>query len=481
MFWYLLYPFRGTTDPPKLNKSHPLRQSFTRYGYNAARHPIITLMISVAVAAILIFPFPFLYTNNYKSGSSNLPHHVWTSAQPYEGAPDTRPDVVMRSIWVHGSYMKALEQDVLQSALEIQDELLGPTIDFAPQRTSNILPHFNPFVDLTVDDRDTLHAINGLTNSSWFFHSPLQYWSCSAEKIAQDTDILNTVNERSHQSTSVNVTLRHSIVFSGKRFEDHRLVAADALVITLVHMLDSPVGRQWERKAEELALRNTGQWQLYPGNGRCLNSILYEFRFQPLSYKDTLFLLVAYALTGVYFFFSIAKLRALKSRLGLLIAVAAQIAVSIMSSFTICAILKIDLSKMPRAVFPIVMLVIGLENIFRLINAVIITPAENTPGVRIGEALGEVGHVALSGVAQNLVILWLLSKIGPEVANFCAFAAIAIVFDFFNLCTFFTAVLSVDISRMELSDSLSRASSRSGSLSPELQRKKIMVRRAILD
>lgn len=476
MFWYLLYPFRGTTDPPKLDKKHPLRATFTRYGYNAARHPIITLMISVAVAVILGFPFPFLYTNNYTNGSSNLPHHVWTSAQPYEGRPDTRPDVVMRSIWVHGSYMKALQKDVLQSALEIQDELLGPTIDFAPRRTSKQIPLFNPFTDLTIGDRDTLHAINGLTDASWFFHSPLQYWSCSAEKIADDKDIISTVNEHSNQSTSVNITLRHSIVFSGKRFEDHRLVAADALVITLIHMLDSPVGRQWERKAEELAHRNNGRWQLYPANGRSLISILYEFRFQPLSFQDNLFLGLAYTLTTVYFFFSLSKLRALKSRLGLIVAVAAQIAVSIMSSFTICAILKVDLSKMPRAVFPIVMLVIGLENIFRLINAVIITPAESAPGVRIGEALGEVGHIALSGVAQNLVILWILSKTGPQVANFCAFAAIAIIFDFFYLCTFFTAVLSVDVSRMELSDSLSRASTRSDSLSPELQPKRSWFR-----
>ncbi|CZR59367.1 related to SREBP cleavage activating protein [Phialocephala subalpina] len=471
MLWYLLYPFRGTTDPPKLDKKHPLRAFFTRYGYNAARHPIITLMISVAVAAILIYPFPFLYTNNFTNGSSNLPHHVWTSAQPYEGRPDTRPDVIMRSIWVHGSYMKALKQDVLQSALEIQDELLGPTIDFAPRRTSNQLPRFNPFTDLTTDDRDTLHAINGLTNASWFFHSPLQYWSCSTEKIAEDNDIIGTVNKRSRQSTSVNVTLRHSIVFSGKRFEDHRLVAADALVITLIHMLDSPVGRQWERKAEELALRHSGKWQLYPSNGRSFISTLYEFRFQPLSFKDDLFLAVAYSLTALYFFVSLSKLRALKSRVGLILAVTNQIAVSIMSSFTICAIFKIDLSKIPRAVFPIVMLVIGLENIFRLINAVIMTPPESTPGVRIGEALGEVGHIALSGVAQNLVILWMLSNIGPQVANFCAFAAIAIVFDFFYLCTFFTSVLSVDVLRMELSDSLFRATTRSGSLSPELDPK----------
>jgi hypothetical protein len=51
---------------------------------------------------MLIYPFPFLYTNNFINGTSNLPHHVWTAAQPYEGDVDTNADIVMRSIWVHG-------------------------------------------------------------------------------------------------------------------------------------------------------------------------------------------------------------------------------------------------------------------------------------------------------------------------------------------------------------------------------------------
>jgi hypothetical protein len=120
MIWYLLYPFRGyvanrtviskqpanfyrrTTEAPVLDQKHPLRSAFTRYGNNAARHSVIALLISIATAVILIYPFPFLYTNDFTNGASNLPHHVWTSAQPFEGPANTRPDVVMRSMWVHG-------------------------------------------------------------------------------------------------------------------------------------------------------------------------------------------------------------------------------------------------------------------------------------------------------------------------------------------------------------------------------------------
>src|ERR1700722_9919685 len=181
--------------------------------------------------------------------------------------------------------MKALDAGVLQAALEVQDELLGPTVDFNPRRTKRHVDMSDSTGRLTIEGRDSLHAINGLGNYSWFFNSPLLYWSCSSGAIATDDDIIATINEGSRRATSVNVTLRHSIVFSGKRFEDHRLVAADALVVTLIHKRDSPVGRQWERKSEMLARNAPGKWHVYPEDGRAIASQLYEFRFQPLSFQ----------------------------------------------------------------------------------------------------------------------------------------------------------------------------------------------------
>jgi hypothetical protein len=60
-----------------------------------------------------------------------------------------------------------------------------------------------------------------------------------------------------------------------------------------------------------------------------------------------------------------------------------------------------------------------------------------------------------------LFILWLLSKVASGVAAFCTFAAIALVFDFVLHLTFFLAVLSVDVRRMELQDSLDRINTNS--------------------
>lgn len=95
---------------------------------------------------------------------------------------------------------------------------------------------------------------------------------------------------------------------------------------------------------------------------------------------------------------------------------------------------------------------------FRLVNAVLAYPPELPTIHRISGALGDVGYLALASAGQNLFILWVLAKVvSPGVASFCAFAAVALIFDFFFHLTFFVAVLSVDVRRMELQDSLDRA------------------------
>ncbi|KAM3545610.1 hypothetical protein ARSEF1564_001425 [Beauveria bassiana] len=461
MIWYLLYPLRGTTEAPALSPSNPVRVAFTRYGNYVAQHVILALLISGIVATILIYPIPYLFTDDFTNGASNLPHHVWTVAQPLARDAAVLPDIIMRSIWVHGDYMQALDNHLLSAALELQDELLGPTENFFPAASQGFPPPSDDHWPMPTESRDAVHIVNGLTNQSWFFHSPLLYWHCSRQQILADTDIITTVNERKTQSTSANVTLRHSIVFSGKRFSERRLLAADALVITLLHLRDSPVGRQWEHNAPLLTRKVKDKWDIYPTDGIVESSQVYDFQFRPISIYDIISLALAYGLMFIYFLASLKKLRAIKSKAGLTATVITQILLSIMSSFTVCAILDIDLSRIPRAAYPLVILAISLENMFRVIYAVILSPAENSSSSRVGSAFGQTAHIALASIMQNVAILVGLSMIvSPGVAGFCIFAAIATVFDYFYLSTFFLCVLSVDVRRIELEDELLKASTR---------------------
>lgn len=474
MIWWLLYPFRGTTKPGVAGPEHPVRQLFEACGLAASRHVVISLVICIGIATACVFPIPFLYSIDFTNSSSNLPYHVWTSAQPYTGDANTTPDVVMRTVWLHGSYMKALEKDVIEAALEVQDELLGPTINFSPRSGGDELQQAIPSPNMTLTPaiRDSFHAINGLTNYSWFFHSPLLYWSCSLEKVYRDADIITTVNEASRQSTSVNVTLRHSIVFSGKRFNNQRLVAADTLVITLVHMLDSPIGHIWERKARELAERKSSKWAIHVDGAP--ESTLYEFRFQPMSWMQRLTFALAYMVVFVYITNLLKKLEALKSRIIFFFGVAVQLLLSAISTFTLCGVLKIDLSRVPIEAYPLAIFAVGLGSIFDFLQEVTAIPSRSAPAQRVSEAIGVQGPIMLVTIFQILVAIWSVDYWGgpsPTVHSFCQFVSIAVVFNMFFLMAGLLPLMSADLRRTELNDSLRLASAKSKEKDEILQRK----------
>jgi Sterol-sensing domain of SREBP cleavage-activation len=429
----IVITFQRTTDPPVLASAHPLRKAFYHHGQTVARHWLHWILASSAIAVLLCYPVFFLYENP-TTGFSKLPYHVWTSAHRFAGDRHTRVDVEIRQVWVHGSYMRALDRHVLEEALEIQRVVLGEANGRQGLGATN-------------------NAAEGL-DKSWGVHSPLIFWNCSGEGIKNDGDILRTINEQAHRRTGLNLTLRPSSVFAGKTFGHNQLTAADALVITLFEKSQNGRGRAWNEKFMTLAQSVPDRWSIYPETGKVTQSQLYQFQFKPMSFRDDFFLFGAYVMMFAYVAVSLSKLRAVRSKFGLIVTVIMEMVFSIVGSFTICGLLGLDLARVPQEVYPFVVLVIGLENRFRLINAVLTTP--QAPIVhRIANALGDVGHLSLAAAGQNLFLLWLATKfVSPGVASFCIFAGIALVFDFLFHLSFFIAVLSVDVRRMDLQESL---------------------------
>ncbi|WPG99572.1 Hypothetical protein R9X50_00239000 [Acrodontium crateriforme] len=386
----------------------------------------------------MAFSYPTVFlSENPTAGFAAYPHHFWTTAKPFEGEP-SNADVEMRQVWVHGSYMQALDKTVLKNALKIQQTLVGD------EKRMAVFPALDPKLRTT--------------ELSWGYHSPLLYWNNSAQMIDEDNDILRTINEQSRSSSSLNVALRPASVLAGKQFDRWKLQAADALVITLMNRVENGAGAIWHDRMKTLTAGPCQNCTLFPHDGHVTRSRVYEFSFTPLSVSENLALAFAYSCMALYVLVSLHRMKAFHSRFGLVVTAITQITCSILSSITICGVLKINLSMVPQSAYPFVVLVIGLENMFRLINAIVQHPATMDTELRVANALGDVGPVSVAAAAQNLIILSLLSRfVSPGVAAFCAFACIATIFDAFFLLTFFVAVLNVDIKRLELQDAISRS------------------------
>lgn len=223
----------------------------------------------------------------------------------------------MRQIWVHGSYSKAFEKPVLQEALSIQNTLVGDINGLEKEAASEDGSVNKERENICQGDFATDHKSLGL-------HSPLMFWNCSSQALHYDTDIIETINSQVTRRSYLNLTLRPASVFASKSFAEGRVVAADALVITVFDRVTENTNRRWDDRLGSLVRDDPERWRLYPPGGHVAQGQLYEFQQTPLSTSDELALAGSYSSMLVYVVLKMSNLRAVKSWTGLLITLVVQ-------------------------------------------------------------------------------------------------------------------------------------------------------------
>jgi hypothetical protein len=104
-----------------------------------------------------------------------------------------------------------------------------------------------------------------------------------------------------------------------------------------------------------------------------------------------------------------------------------------------------------RELFPIVILFVGAENMFNLVFAVCSTSVSLSVKRRIAEGLSRAGTSnTLKVVSYNAILGTIAFFEGGAIQQFCVFAIVVLVAHWFLAHTFFMAVLSIDIQRLEV-------------------------------
>lgn len=104
-----------------------------------------------------------------------------------------------------------------------------------------------------------------------------------------------------------------------------------------------------------------------------------------------------------------------------------------------------------RELLPIVIVFVGAENMFNLVDVVGRTSVTLTVKQRIAEGLSRAGTSNTLKVVSYNAILGVIAvfSIG-SIRQFCVFAIVVLVAHWFLAHTFFLAVLSIDMQRLEV-------------------------------
>lgn len=109
-----------------------------------------------------------------------------------------------------------------------------------------------------------------------------------------------------------------------------------------------------------------------------------------------------------------------------------------------------------RELLPIVIVFVGAENMFSLVDAVTRTSVTMPVKQRIAVGLSHAGTSNTLKVVSYNAILGVLAVLAGTgaIRQFCVFAVVVLVAHWFLAHTFFLAVLSIDIQRLELDELL---------------------------
>uniref|UniRef100_A0A8D2JCF7 SSD domain-containing protein n=1 Tax=Varanus komodoensis TaxID=61221 RepID=A0A8D2JCF7_VARKO len=142
-----------------------------------------------------------------------------------------------------------------------------------------------------------------------------------------------------------------------------------------------------------------------------------------------------------------------KSKWGLALAAVMTVLSSLLMSVGLCTLFGLTPTLNGGEIFPYLVVVIGLENVLVLTKSVVSTPVDLEVKLRIAQGLSnESSSIMKNMVAELIIILFGYFTFVPAIQEFCFFAVVGLVSDFFLQMLFFTTVLSIDIRRMELAD-----------------------------
>ncbi|KAI9096902.1 sterol-sensing domain of SREBP cleavage-activation-domain-containing protein [Phlyctochytrium arcticum] len=445
---------------------------FYRHGLFCASYPLVSLSISFALMFILSYPIVTQLHNTLTEPKLSEPMQFWEIssamthvdeekvAQKYGHEPFLHLEQIVISVNTStdrsGLEHGVLDKRILQFALDLQLRMTHAVVemDGLKYRLQDIC--YKP-----------------PRQSDCLIHSPLEYWGSNITTFDHDLEHFRTLTDTSVLS-SLGIPIPLHSVFGGisVNASTGALLSAQSMVLSffLVERKDDNsrgiggLDHIWDKLLESVVTQSlqvsttTRQSDLpLPNTWRAqgdVKHLYYEFTGTSFGLNsETLVLAVMYLIVFFYISLVVGKVDLVKSKFALGFGAVVTVCSGLTMSVGVCSTLGVKTSLVPWEVLPFLIIIVGVENIFVVTNAVVMTSIDLPVKERVGQGLGKVGVSMSISLGGEMLLLLLSSTMNiPAVQDFCLFGAISIVMDYLMQITFFITILSIDIRRLELSE-----------------------------
>ncbi|XP_036189626.1 sterol regulatory element-binding protein cleavage-activating protein [Myotis myotis] len=441
-----------------------ISRAFYNHGLLCASYPVpITLFTGLCILAccypLLKLPLPGTgpveFTTPVKDYS---PPPV--APGPTPGEPSERPEwyvgapvAYVQQIFVKSSvspwHKDLLAVDVFRSPLSRAFQLVEEIRNHVLRDSSGA----RSLEEVCLQVTDLLPGLRKLRNllpeHGCLLLSPANFWQNDREHFHADPDIIATIHQHEPKTLQTSATLKDLLFgvpgkYSGVNLFTRKRMAAYSITLVFRHY-----------HAKFLSSLRARLMLLHPSPNCSLRaeSLVHVHFKEEIGVAELIPLVTTYIILFAYIYFSTRKIDMVKSKWGLALAAVVTVLSSLLMSVGLCTLFGLTPTLNGGEIFPYLVVVIGLENVLVLTKSVVSTPVDLEVKLRIAQGLSCEGWSIMKNMATELgIILIGYFTLVPAIQEFCLFAVVGLVSDFFLQMLFFTTVLSIDIRRMELAD-----------------------------
>ncbi|XP_071590607.1 sterol regulatory element-binding protein cleavage-activating protein isoform X2 [Heliangelus exortis] len=367
----------------------------------------------------------------------------------YLGAPVAYIQQILVKATVSPWQKNFLPVDVFRSPLSRVFQLVEEIRNHALRDSSGV----KSLEEVCLQVTDLLPGLKKLQNllpeHGCLLLSPGNFWQNDRDRFNADPDIIRTIHQHEPKALQTSATLKDLLFglpgkHSGVNLYNRKRVVAYTVTLGLQRY-----------DARFLSSLRSRLKLLHPSPNCSLReeNIIHVHFKEEIGIAELIPLVTTYIILFAYIYFSTRKIDMVKSKWGLALAAVVTVLSSLLMSVGLCTLFGLTPTLNGGEIFPYLVVVIGLENVLVLTKSVVSTPVDLEVKLRIAQGLSNESWSIMKNMATELgIILIGYFTLVPAIQEFCLFAVVGLVSDFFLQMFFFTTVLSIDIRRMELAD-----------------------------
>lgn len=287
--------------------------------------------------------------------------------------------------------------------------------------------------------------------------SPANFWQQSIDAFNRDTNLIETVfsYEDFKKGKISTIEMMFGMNLKETGMKRHPLRVRSRVIqyaVTLFLKKYDPVF------LKGLKHRLTTYYPLYQSpdknksNAILPNETLHIYYPSEFNYRDFFPFTVALVVLFFYVYFSVRKIEAIKSKFGIAFCATITVVASLLVTIGTCCFFGLTLTLNAKEAFPYLIMIVGLENVLVLTKSVVSTPAHLDLKIRVAQGLSREGWSITKNLLIEVTILTMgLITFVPAIQEFCIFAIVGLLSDFFLQMVLFSTTLAYDMREKEMS------------------------------